>query len=39
VIEFGPPNATIHKSNESIPVDCLKPLSAVFRRTLQSLLV
>ncbi|MFZ9407129.1 MAG: succinyl-diaminopimelate desuccinylase [Burkholderiaceae bacterium] len=38
VIEFGPPNATIHKSNESIPLDCLKPLSAIFRRTLDAML-
>jgi succinyl-diaminopimelate desuccinylase len=38
VIEFGPPNATIHKSNESLPLDCLGPLSNIFRRTLERLL-
>jgi succinyl-diaminopimelate desuccinylase len=38
VIEFGPPNATIHKSNESLPLDCLGPLSGIFRRTLERLL-
>jgi succinyl-diaminopimelate desuccinylase len=38
VIEFGPPNASIHKSNESLPLDCLAPLSNIFRRTLETLL-
>lgn len=39
VIEFGPPNGSIHKSNESIPLDCLAPLAQIYRRTLESLLV
>jgi len=38
VIEFGPPNATIHKSNESIEVACLQPLKNVYRRTMEALL-
>lgn len=38
VIEFGPPNATIHKSNESIDVACLQPLKNVYRRTMETLL-
>ena len=38
VIEFGPPNASIHKSNESIPIECLQPMKNVYRRTLEALL-
>lgn len=38
VVEFGPPNATIHKSNESIDVAWLQPLKNVYRRTMESLL-
>jgi succinyl-diaminopimelate desuccinylase len=38
VIEFGPPNATIHKVNESIRVADLDPLKDVYRRTLELLL-
>jgi succinyl-diaminopimelate desuccinylase len=38
VIEFGPPNATIHKSNECIAIAWLAPLRNVYRRTLEALL-
>jgi len=38
VIEFGPINATIHKVDENIPVDCLVPLKNIYRRTLELLL-
>jgi succinyl-diaminopimelate desuccinylase len=38
VIEFGPPNATIHKVNECIRVSDLEPLKEVYRRTLEILL-
>lgn len=38
VIEFGPPNATIHKSNEHIAVAWLQPMKNVYRRTLEALL-
>jgi succinyl-diaminopimelate desuccinylase len=38
VIEFGPPNATIHKSNECIAVEWLQPMKNVYRRTLEALL-
>jgi succinyl-diaminopimelate desuccinylase len=38
VIEFGPPNATIHKVNECIHLTDLEPLKDVYRRTLEFLL-
>jgi succinyl-diaminopimelate desuccinylase len=38
VIEFGPPNATIHKTNECIDVAWLEPLKNIYRRTLERLL-
>jgi succinyl-diaminopimelate desuccinylase len=38
VIEFGPPNATIHKTNESVPVAALQPMKNIYRRTLERLL-
>ena len=38
VIEFGPPNATIHKSNECIDLACLQPLQGIYLRTLEALL-
>jgi succinyl-diaminopimelate desuccinylase len=38
VVEFGPPNATIHKVNECIRIADLEPLKAVYRRTLDILL-
>ena len=38
VVEFGPPNATIHKVDECIRVADLEPLKDVYRRTLELLL-
>jgi len=38
VVEFGPPNATIHKVNECIRVADLEPLKQIYRRTLEFLL-
>jgi succinyl-diaminopimelate desuccinylase len=39
VVEFGPPNASIHKVNENIRVTDLEPLKNVYRRTLELLLL
>lgn len=38
VIEFGPPNATIHKIDECVAVADLEPLKNIYRRTLELLL-
>ena len=38
VIEFGPPNASIHQSNEHIAIEWLQPMKNVYRRTLEALL-
>jgi succinyl-diaminopimelate desuccinylase len=38
VVEFGPPNATIHKIDECIAVADIEPLKNVYRRTLDLLL-
>ncbi len=38
VIEFGPPNASIHKIDEHIAISDLEPLKNVYRRTLELLL-
>jgi succinyl-diaminopimelate desuccinylase len=38
VVEFGPPNASIHKINENVRVAELDPLKNVYRRTLELLL-
>jgi succinyl-diaminopimelate desuccinylase len=38
VVEFGPPNATIHKIDECIAVADLDPLKNIYRRTLELLL-
>ena len=38
VIEFGPPNATIHKSNECIALEWLQPMKNIYRRVLEGLL-
>ncbi len=38
VVEFGPPNATIHKVNECVRIADLEPLKQVYRRTLELLL-
>ena len=39
VIEFGPPNATIHKINEHVRVDDIEPLKNIYRRILENLAV
>ncbi|HEY1611477.1 MAG TPA: succinyl-diaminopimelate desuccinylase [Paraburkholderia sp.] len=38
VIEFGPPNATIHKIDEHIEVAFVEPLKNVYRRVLEQLI-
>lgn len=37
VIEFGPPNATIHKINEYVAVADIEPLKNIYRRVLELL--
>ncbi len=37
VIEFGPPNATIHKVNEYVALSDIAPLKNIYRRTLEQL--
>jgi succinyl-diaminopimelate desuccinylase len=37
VIEFGPPNATIHKIDESVSVADIEPLKTIYRRILENL--
>jgi succinyl-diaminopimelate desuccinylase len=37
VIEFGPPNATIHKVDEHVAVVDLEPLKNIYRRVLDEL--
>jgi succinyl-diaminopimelate desuccinylase len=37
VIEFGPPNATIHKVDEHLTLSDIAPLKAIYRRTLENL--
>ncbi|MFM8863500.1 MAG: succinyl-diaminopimelate desuccinylase, partial [Limnohabitans sp.] len=37
VIEFGPPNATIHKVNEHVALSDIAPLKGIYRRTLDHL--
>jgi succinyl-diaminopimelate desuccinylase len=39
VIEFGPPNATIHKLNECIAVADIEPLSRIYEQVLINLLI
>ena len=39
VIEFGPPNASIHKIDEHIEVKYIDPLKNIYRRTLENLLL
>jgi succinyl-diaminopimelate desuccinylase len=39
VIEFGPPNASIHKIDEHIELSCIEPLKNIYRRTLENLLL
>jgi succinyl-diaminopimelate desuccinylase len=38
VIEFGPPNASIHKIDEHIELRFIDPLKSIYRRTLENLL-
>lgn len=38
VVEFGPPNASIHKIDEHIEIACIDPLKNIYRRTLENLL-
>ncbi|WP_296950071.1 succinyl-diaminopimelate desuccinylase [uncultured Massilia sp.] len=38
VVEFGPPNASIHKIDEHIEVRWIDPLKNIYRRTLERLL-
>jgi succinyl-diaminopimelate desuccinylase len=38
VVEFGPPNATIHKTNECIALEWLQPMKNIYRRVLEGLL-
>lgn len=37
VIELGPPNATIHKINECVAVTEIEPLTAIYRRIIETL--
>ena len=39
VVEFGPPNATIHKINECIAIADIEPLSRIYEQILVNLLV
>ncbi|PHV10302.1 succinyl-diaminopimelate desuccinylase [Chitinimonas sp. BJB300] len=39
VVEFGPLNATIHKLNECVAIADLPRLTAIYRRTLETLLL
>lgn len=39
VIEFGPPNASIHKIDEHIALRDIEPLKNIYRRTLENLLL
>jgi succinyl-diaminopimelate desuccinylase len=39
VIEFGPPNATIHQINERVSVADLGPLAEIYRQSMEALLV
>ncbi len=37
VIEFGPPNGSIHKINEHIALTDIAPLKNIYRRTMENL--
>jgi succinyl-diaminopimelate desuccinylase len=39
VVEFGPPNASIHKIDEHIEVRHIEPLKNIYRRALENLLL
>ena len=38
MIEFGPPNASIHKIDEHIEVACVEPLTNIYRTVILELL-
>lgn len=38
VIEFGPPNASIHKIDECVALADLEPLAEIYREIMKSLL-
>jgi len=38
VVEFGPPNASIHQIDEHVALGCIDPLKNIYRRTLETLL-
>jgi succinyl-diaminopimelate desuccinylase len=39
VIEFGPPNASIHKIDENVQLNEMAPLAGIYRRVLETLLL
>jgi succinyl-diaminopimelate desuccinylase len=39
VVEFGPPNGSIHKIDEHIEVRFIEPLKNIYRRTMENLLL
>jgi succinyl-diaminopimelate desuccinylase len=39
VIEFGPPNASIHKVDENVELAFIEPLKNIYRRVLEQLIV
>ena len=39
VVEFGPPNGSIHKIDEHIELKYIDPLKNIYRRTLENLLL
>ena len=39
VVEFGPPNGSIHKIDEHIEVRYIDPLKNIYRRALENLLL
>jgi succinyl-diaminopimelate desuccinylase len=38
VVEFGPPNGSIHKIDEHVEIRFIEPLKSIYRRTLEALL-
>jgi succinyl-diaminopimelate desuccinylase len=39
VVELGPLNATIHKADECVPVDCMEPMVRVYGEVIERLLL
>jgi succinyl-diaminopimelate desuccinylase len=39
VVEFGPPNGSIHKIDEHVDVRFIEPLKNIYRKTLENLLI